>query len=223
MKKLMLLLAILAIASLSLAADMGVVGKKGQTLPIIDQPAQPAQPAYRSDVEFNTTGTMDAPADLGGSADGWGAYFIASWANLSGQDVYVAEFGWPCGGPGMAEWVVWITNGAMPGAPGTQIFTGSFDPASDDPDTIPPSPYSYIDVSGAGIVIPDGMVMFFGYQNPGIGGQISANGTETWAWYDGMWDPDSGWGRTAVLQFHGNYEGVANEASSLSAVKALFR
>lgn len=221
MKKLMLLFAILAIASLALAAD-GIVGKKGQTLPIRDIPDQPAQPSSRADVEYNTTGVMDEPATLGGSASGWGTYFIAAWTNVTGQDVTLAEFGWPCGGAGPVEWVVWITSGEMPGVPGTQTFTGTFTPASDDASTIPPAPYSYIDVSAANMVIPPDQVMFWGYENPGIGGQIAANGTETWAWYDNMWDPDSGWGRTAVLQFKGNYGGVPTESTTFSHVKALF-
>lgn len=222
MKKLTLLLAVLAIASLALAADPGVVGKNGQTLPVIDQPAQAAGQTTRADVEYNTAGALDTPATLGGSADGWGTYFIASWANLTGQNVYLAEFGWPCGGPGPVDWVVWITSGGMPGAPGTQTYSGSWVPASGDDVTLPPPVYSYIDVSGEGIVVPADMVMYFGYENPGLGGQVEANGTETWAWYEGGWDADSGWGRTAVLQFKGSFGGVATERTSLSSIKALF-
>lgn len=222
MKKLTLILAILAIASMSFALDNTVIGKNGETGTYVAPMDTPTGDQTRSDIEYNTTGVMDAPADLGGSADGWGEYFITSWVNMTGQDVNIAEFGWPCGGPVDVNWVVWLTDGAMPGAPGTETFSGVFTPASNDPDTIPPSPYTYIDVAAAGIVVPNGMVMFFGYQNPGIGGQISANGTETYAWYDGGWDPDSGWSRTAVLQFHGNFGGVATESTSLTAMKALF-
>ncbi len=221
MKKLMFLLAVVALASLSLAADEGVVGKKGQTLPYVDQPAAPAG-GTRADIEYNTTGTIDEPATAGGSNDGWGSHFIAAWANLTGQDVYVVEFGWPCGGPGPVDWVVWLTDGGLPGAPGTQTYTGQFTPTSSDPDELPPSQYSYIDVSTAGVVVPPDMVMYFGYENPGIGGQITFNGTDTWAWYEGAWDPDQGWSRTAVLQFKGNYDTVATEPTSLSRVKALF-
>ncbi len=221
MKKLMLLLAILAIASLALA-DNEIVGKKGQKLPVRDMPDQPGHPTMRADVEYNTTGVMDEPATTGGSWDGWGTYFIASWVNLTGQDVTLAEFGWPCGGAGPVDWVVWITSGGMPGAPGSQTFTGNFVPASSDDLTNPPPIYSYIDVSAANIVIPPDQVMFWGYENPGIGGQITANGTDTWAWYGDMWDPDSGWSRTAVLQFKGNYGGVPAQATSFSHVKALF-
>jgi len=222
MKKLTLILAILAIASMSFALDNTVIGKNGETGTYVAPMDTPAGDQTRSDVEYNTTGAMDTPADLGGSADGWGTHFITAWVNMTGQDVTIAEFGWPCGGPVDAMWMAWITDGAMPGAPGTETFSGVFTPASPDPDTIPPAPYTYIDVAAAGIVVPDGMVLFFGYENPGIGGQTSANGVETYAWYDGGWDPDSGWGRTAVLQFHGSFGGVAAESTSLSAVKALF-
>ncbi|MEZ4386622.1 MAG: hypothetical protein R3D98_03435 [Candidatus Krumholzibacteriia bacterium] len=217
-----LLLAMVLLASLSLAADEGIVGKKGQTLPIVNQPAAPAGPQMRADVEYSTTGALDTPAALGGSATGWGSHFIASWANLTGQDVFLAEFGWPCGGQGPVDWVVWLTAGSLPGAPGTQTFSGTFTPASSDDVTLPPAVYSYIDVSGAGIVVPPDMVMYFGYENPGLGGQISYNGVDTWAWYDNLWDPDSGWGRTAVLQFKGNFGGVATEPTSLSRIKAIF-
>ena len=115
---------------------------------------------------------LDAPATTGGSDTGWGTHFIAAWANLTGQDVYIAEFGWPCGGAGPVDWVVWVTDGSLPGAPGSQNFSGQWTPASGDSDTNPPATYSYIDVSDAGVVVPADQVMYFGYENPGIGGQV---------------------------------------------------
>lgn len=222
MKKLMVFVAVLCIASLAVAADHTVVGKNGETLPYVDQPAVPGDGGTRADVEYNTAGAIDAPATTGGSSDGWGEYFITAWANLTGQDVYIAEFGWPCGGAGPVDWVVWVTDGSLPGAPGSQNFSGQFTPASGDPDELPPTTYTYIDVSDAGVVVPADQVMYFGYQNPGIGGQIDFNGTDTWAWYFGAWDPDAGWGRTAVLQFKGNYDVVPTQSQSLTNIKALF-
>jgi hypothetical protein len=220
MKKLLTFTAILTlIATGALAAD-GICGKKGQTLPVQDNPAQ-AGSSTRADVEWSTTGAMDTPATLGGSADGWGTYFITAWTNDTGQDVSLLEFGWPCGGPGPVDWVVWITE-SLPGPPGSETFSGQWTPASSDPDELPPSIYSYVDVSGADIMVPAGATFYFGYQNPGIGGQIDANGTATWAWYLGAWDPDDAWGRTAVLQFKGTFGGVAVQSTTLSEIRTLF-
>jgi hypothetical protein len=216
----MLVLGAIALLTLPVLAADAVVGKKGQTLPVIDSPASPGS-ATRADVEYNTAGAIDAMATTGGSADGWGEYFITSWTNTTGQDVELLEFGWPCGGLGPVDWVVWITE-TLPGAPGTEGFNGQWTPVSSDDVTNPPTTYTYIDVTGAGIMIPDGATFYFGYENPGLGGQVDFNGVDTWAWYFGDWDPDQGWGRTAVLQFKGTFGGVAAEASTLTQVKHLF-
>jgi hypothetical protein len=174
-----------------------------------------------ADVEYNTTGTIDGPATTGGSASGWGTHFITNWTNGSGEDVVLVELGWPCGGAGPVDWMVWMGAG-LPGAPGTETFGGVWTPASADGTTNPPPVYTYVDVSAANIVVPAGATIYFGYENPGIGGQITTNGVETWAWYLGAWDPDSGWGRTAVLQVKANFLGVAAEPSTMGQVKALF-
>jgi hypothetical protein len=219
MRNLLLLLACACLTTIAFAAD-GVVGKDGSTLPVIDNP-QVNGSRVPADVEYNTTGTIDGAATLGGSATGWGTYFLAQWTNGTGAAVVLVEFGWPCGGPGPVDWVVW-TGAALPGAPGTQTFGGLFTPASADDITFPPPIYSYIDVTAANIVVPAGSTIYFGYENPGLGGQISANGVTTWAWYEGGWDPDSGWSRTAVLQLKANYAGVPAQPSTLSQIKALF-
>ena len=219
MRIFLLLLACTCFTAVTYAAD-DVVGKDGSTLPLIDNPQQNGS-RVPADVEYNTTGTIDSPATTGGSATGWGSYFITNWTNGTGADVRLVEFGWPCGGPGPVDWVVWM-SAVLPGAPGTQTYTGPFTPASSDPATNPPGPYSYIDVFAANIVVPAGMTIYFGYENPGIGGQVPTNGVETWAWWNGAWDPDSGWNRTAVLQLKANYLGVAAEPSTLSQIKALF-
>jgi hypothetical protein len=119
------------------------------------------------------------------------------------------------------DWIVWL-GAELPGPPGTQTFTGVFTPESDDGTTNPPAVYSYIDLTLDWIVVPSGATIYFGYENPGIGGQISANGVETWGWYEGEWDPDSGWGRTAVLQVKANCLPVAAEHLTFSRIKALF-
>ena len=219
MRTFLLLLACTCLTTLAFAAD-GVVGKDGSTLPVIDKPQDNAS-RVPADVEYNTTGTIDGAATTGGSATGWASHFITAWTNGTGLDVELVEFGWPCGGPGPVDWMVWMGAG-LPGAPGTQTFTGQWTPASADATTNPPPIYSYIDVSAANIVVPAGMTIFFGYENPGIGGQITDNGVDTWGWYEGAWDPDGPWGRTDVLQLKANYVGVAAEPSTLSEIKALF-
>jgi hypothetical protein len=166
--------------------------------------------AYRmpEDWEWNSGGTIDIVPTLGGSASGWGTYFITTVENDTGENILLTEFGFPCGGPGTVDWILWYDVGGInppSGGAGTADETGEFDPVSDDPDQFPPTTYTYVDLTGENLLIEDGAFVCFGYENPGMGGQISYNGTQTWAWYSGYWDPDQDWGRTAILQIKGNY------------------
>ncbi len=223
MSKLMLLLAALAVLALPAgAADEGICGKNGQTRPFRDFPAQPAGSPLLADVEYSTAGAMDTPATTGGAADGWGTYFITGWNNATGQDVTLAELGWPASGPGPVAWLVWITDD-LPGSPGSQTFDGLWTPAVGDPDEFPPSTYAIIDVTAVNITIPAGAGFYFGYENPGTGGQIDGNGVDTWAWYNDAWDADATWGRTALLQFKANFQSVPTTQLTLGQVKTLFR
>jgi hypothetical protein len=208
-----------SLATSAFAAD-AVVGKDGSTLPVIDNPYENAS-RVDADVEYNTTGTIDGPATTGGSASGWGTHFITSWTNNTGMELVVVELGWPCGGTGPVDWMVWLGAG-LPGAPGSEMFGGVWTPASADGTTNPPPVYSYIDVTASNIIVPVGTTVYFGYENPGIGGQIPVNGVVTYAWYLGAWDPDDAWGRTAVLQIKANDTSVATEHSTMSQIKALF-
>lgn len=70
-------------------------------------------------------------------------------------------------------------------------------------------------MTAANVVIPDGETFWFGYLNPGQAGQITFYGVETLGWYGGAWDPDSGWGRTTVLQVKANYT-IPVELQSIS-------
>ncbi|MEZ4388207.1 MAG: FlgD immunoglobulin-like domain containing protein [Candidatus Krumholzibacteriia bacterium] len=167
-----------------------------------------AASALAADVEFSTTGAMDTPATLGGDRDGWGTDFITRWDNQTGRDVTIEEFGWPCGGWWSQFWYVWITD-TLPEDPYTLEFHGSFVAASEDDTEWPPSLYTYVDVSGEGLVVPAGASMYFGYGNPGMGGQIGFNGVQTYSWLDDAWDMDGDFGRTAVMQFRGSFGTVA--------------
>ena len=161
-----------------------------------------------ADVEYSTTGAMDTPATLGGDRDGWGTEFITRWDNLTGTDVIIDEFGWPCGGWWSQFWYVWITD-TLPDDPYTLEYYGSFVATSEDDTEWPPSLYTYVDMSNEGIVVPAGASMYFGYGNPGMGGQISFNGVETYSWLDDAWDMDGDFGRTAVMQFKGTFSNVS--------------
>jgi hypothetical protein len=157
-----------------------------------------------SDVEYSTTGTMDTPATKGGDRDGWGTEFLTRWDNNTGADVFLEELAWPCGGWWAQFWYVWITD-TMPADPYTLEYYGSFVATIEDDTEWPPSLYTYIDVSGEGIVVPVGASMYFGYSNPGMAGQIAFNGVETFSWLDDSWDMDGNFGRTAVMQFRGTF------------------
>jgi len=225
MRKLTLLFGMLALIALPALAGQGVVGKNGETVPVTNNPAQGGSLLTDYDVFYNTVGALDAPATVGGSDDGWGPYFIATWVNDTGEDVTLTEFGWPCGGGGStALWYYWLSE-TLPGAVGTAHATGTYNIMSSDPDEFPPTVYSYADVTDAELVVPAGSRIYWGYALPvpGIGGQVDFNGTTTWAWYLGAWDPDSDWGRTAVLQLKGTFGVIATDQTSLSQVKSLFR
>ena len=136
------------------------------------------------DVEYSTTGAMDLPATAGGDRDFWGSDFMTRWDNTTGADVMLKEFGWPCGGWWSQFWYVWITD-TLPAGPFGLEYYGSFVAASADETEYPPSTYTYIDVSAEAIVIPAGESMYFGYGNPGMGGHVAFNGTQTFSYLDG--------------------------------------
>jgi len=167
-----------------------------------------ATATFAADVEYSTTGAMDTPATMGGDRDGWGTEFITRWDNTTGSDVIVEEFGWPCGGWWAQFWYVWITD-TLPVDPYTLEHYGTFVAASEDDTEWPPRTYTYVDVSEEGLVVPAGASMYFGYGNPGMGGQIGFNGVETWSWLDDQWDMDGDYNRTAVMQFKGSFDALA--------------
>jgi len=209
-----------SLISSAIATEEGLIGKKGETIPSSSNLRFHNSSEVTADVMFNTAGTMDISATQGGDYEGWGTHFIGRWTNSTGEGVSVSEFGWPCGGFWVASWYVWISE-TLPGAPGTQDFKGSFLAASEDETEYPPSLYTYVDVANEGIEIPAGSTMYFGYSNPGMGGQITTNGVETWSWYDGIWDSDSAYNRTAVLQFKGNFISTSGVEDDVKAMRTI--
>ena len=181
---------------------------------------------FAADFEYNTGGAMGTVPTLGGSFDGWGEWFITSVLNDTGHDLVLTELGFPCGGPATGDygWVVWTDVGGLvapTGEASSADYYGAFTPTSPDPSTIPPTTYSYIDVSAEDIVIADGAYFCFGYDNTGIGGQVDDNGVLTWSWYEGAWDSDNAWGRTDIMEVSANYD-TALSRNSWGSIKTSF-
>jgi hypothetical protein len=223
--KLLLAVAILALIVSPTLAETSANKDGSFTKP---RPVAPTEPStIRYDFQYNTGGILDFVPDTGGSSDGWGEWFITTVYNDSGMDLILVEFGFPCCGPPTEAygWVVWTDMGGYV-APGGNAYSaehyGSFTPVDPDPSTFPPTTYTYVDVSAKGIIIPDGTYFCFGYDNTGTGGQTVFNGVNTWAWYEGWWDPDESWGRTAILQVKANYSGTPVTESTWGALKSLF-
>ncbi len=217
----------------ALLALVVVVPASGDTAdktgtPVRIQPAPPSTPSsLLIDWEYNTGGAINTVPTTGGSATGWAEWFVTTVQNTTGQPLHLVEFGFPCAGPptGQYGWVVWpnFSNSPPPGPPESAPLHGPFTPVDPDPNTFPPTVYTYVPVAGENIIVPAGDWFTFGYDNTGMGGMISYNGVETWGWYQNMWDPDSFYGRTAVLQVRANYAGAtAVGPGTWGAVKALF-
>ncbi len=195
MKRYVFVVVILALTAVAVA---GVVGKDGSTLPdnppVINSKSEVGRAAF----EWNSGGAVDTVPNLGGSSTGWGPYFIVMTTNTVGSDVFLSELGFPCGGPA-GTWMVWVGS-AQPADSSAPDYSGPFTPTDPSPDTFPPTTYTYVDVTASNVLIPAGSDFWFGYENPGIGGQVDFNGVVTYAWYGGAWDSDEPYGRTAVMQ-----------------------
>ncbi len=219
MKRTMLCVGMFALLASAAFGATGIVGKDGQAVEFGSGVVGPVS-TLTADFEYNTGGTIDMAPTLAGSDTGWGSHFMGFVNNNTGQDLYVTELGFPCSGPSASIW--FLSVGAMPADFNTQ-FSGPLTIA-DTGDTSPPTVYSYVDLSESGIVVPAGVDVYFGYLNPGLGGQVDYNGTDTWAWYFGAWDLDEPYGRTAIVQIKASFEEpVAIERESFGAIKALFR
>ena len=176
--------------------------------------------ALAADVEYSTTGTMGTPATHGGDRDGWGTDFITRWDNDTGHDVLIEEFGWPVGGWWAQFWYVWISD-TLPPSPYVLQHYGSYVALSEDDTEYPPSLYTHIDMTAEGIVIPAGASMYFGYGNPGMGGQILFNGVTTYSWLNENWDRDGDFNRTAIIEFRGSFTDVSAVGDTPTPVNLL--
>jgi hypothetical protein len=222
---LLIVVAALAFAAPALAYTVSKDGTPADvTLPAQQGPASPV----RADFEYNTGGSINFVPDLGGSATGWAEWFVTTVHNTTGQQLRLVELGFPCCGPatGTYGWIVWKSVGGIvpPAGPAsTAEHYGQFTPVDPNPATFPPTVYTYIDVYAQNIVIPVGAYFCFGYDVTGNGGQTYYNGVMTWGWYNGAWDPDQPWGRTAILQVKANYVTSPVEETTWGAIKGLFQ
>ena len=222
------LLCVAAIVALAVSPALSSTAHKDGT------PVQPTEPRdgnlseLRTDWEWSTAGMNFIP-DLGGSATGWAEWFITTVHYTGDQCLQLIEFGFPVCGPttGTYGWLVWGDVGYLgppPGGANTADYYGQFTPVCTDPNMFPPTIYTYVDVSSAGVMVLPGSYICFGYDNTGMGGMTYFNGVDTWGWYGGYWDSDQGWGRTAVMQVKGNFAGsTAIEGSTWGAIKSLLR
>jgi hypothetical protein len=228
LKKLIVVIAILALASPVLGVTVSKDGT--QDKPVTSTPTVPENGGDREDFEYNTAGPIDAIPDTGGSASGWCWYQTHVLTNGEGSDVMLTEVAActvensddPVALP--VEWVIEMdaTIGDI-ADPYIQDwdYRGDFMP-SGPPDQFPPVVYDYIDISGEGIVWPMGVSMVWGFENAGLIGQIGGGPMDTYGWWEGVWEPDSNWGRTGVQQVKGNYVVTPTEEVTFSQVKALY-
>ncbi|MBM4118028.1 hypothetical protein FJ251_09885 [bacterium] len=227
LKKLFVAVAVLALAAPAFAL---VASKDGSVVTIpngtpVDQPM-----GDRTDVMYNTGGAWDTVCTSNGSASGWSYYQMNVWTNTTGEPQTLVELGFPTNEYSSdpiampVEWNVDLNQTSIYNIinPYSHAWdgVGTFYPAG-APDTSPPTVYSIIDCSGAGLVLPDTQSMVWGYENAGLCGQISYNGVETIGWYVSYWDSDVPYGRTGVQRFK-SVGFTAAEESSLSQVKSLY-
>lgn len=228
LKKLVVALAVLALAAPAFAL---VASKDGAvvTTPNGSPVEQPL--GDRADVEYNTGGAMFTPATANGTASGWCYYAVSVYTNTAAQDLELLELGFPTNEYSTdpivmpVEWNIDLNNSDIYSIVDPYTHTwdgvGTFYPTGVI-DTSPPTVYSVIDIDANDLVLPAGAAMVFGYENAGLCGQISYNGVETIGWYVSYWDSDVAYGRTALMQFTGDYLTTATEAATLSQVKSLY-
>ncbi len=223
MRKLLLLIVIALLAASPAFAD--TASRDGT--PVVVNPGTPnvASPT-RAFFEYNTGGAIDYPPSTGGSATGWSEWAIAFVANSTYNDLGLTEISWPCSGPasGPYGWIVWTGTGeTLPGPAETAEYFGPYTPDDPDPSTFPPDDYTYVDISASNILFPAGDTICFGMDNTGMMGMTSYNGVETYGWYGGVWDSDSAYGRTTILQIKADLLLVPADVNSWGQVKELFQ
>ncbi len=203
----------LAIVLLTVPAALADSDSKDGKPLDLNPPPGLGRSSVRADFEYNTGGSIDFAPTTGGSTTGWGEWFVTTVHNNMGTNMTLVELGFPCSGPatGAHGWMVWVGLEDLvspSGGPETARYYGSFTPVDSDAASMPPTTYTYINLSAQAIDIPARGYFSIGYHNTGRGGQTAFNGVDSWAWYGGAWDPDQGWARTAIIQVKANLGGA---------------
>lgn len=183
-------------------------------------------------VTFNTGGTWFQTPDLTGSASGWASYFLHVYTHFPGPELWLTDFWYPTNTYSTdpvsmpVDWVVDIGNDDVLSIldPYTHYWSliGSFTPEG-ALDTVPPDTYTHIELPDLTHRLASGESMVWGYENAGLAGMTEYGGETTYGWFYGVWEPDDFYGRTALMQFRGEYwQMVPVEGSSLSRVKSLY-
>jgi len=205
-----------------------VLGSAAREFIVSDGPAGPGSDpsSVRAEFEFNSSGAMDHVPEYSGDAYSWAEWFIVTVWNDTGYNLVIKEFGFPCCGPPTGDhgWVVWTNLPGFvhpSGGPTAAPYFGAFAPV-DGGTSIPPTTYTYLDVSDREIFILADTYFCFGYQNTNIGGLTDYGGVETWGWYCDEWWSDSDSGMTAVLQVKADRIYTPVERSTWGAIKSLY-
>lgn len=238
LKKLVVALVVLAVAVPALASVNsrdGIVPSNHETnavTPVLGD---------RADVEFNTGGAYNTTPDAVGSASGWAYYSAHMYTNGGPDALDLVELGFPTcpyTTDPIALPVEWFVLFGATGNIAADIpdpytaaytFSGTFTPSNatdsgdinsgGDPSNLV---YDAIDLTGMGAQLAAGDAMWWGYENAGLQGMLAAVVEQTFGWYVSFWDDDTLYGRTALMQFMGNYATTATEESTLSQIKSLY-
>lgn len=228
LKKLLVAAAILALAApvFAVTSKDGLVQSSNDINPVESS-------SVRADVEFNTGGVMNLVPDALGSATGW-AYFSAHmYTNGGGMALNLLELAFPTcenSTDPIALPVLWFVTAATGditvdiGDPytATYDFSGTFYPTNLIDSLAGDLVYDAVDVTGEAITLADAASMWWGYENAGLQGMTSFVAEQTWGYWVSFWDDDSFYGRTALMQFMGDYGTTATDASTISQVKSLY-
>ncbi len=227
LKKLLVAAAILALAApvfaLGTSKD-GIVTSEHATNPV-------EQSGVRADVEFNTGGAMNLVPDALGSATGW-AYFSAhNYTNGGAAALGLIDMAFPTcenSTDPIALPVLWFVHASTGdivadiGDPYMATFdhSGTFYPTNAMDSLAGDLVYDAVDASGYSLAV--GASMWWGYENAGLQGMTSYVVEQTFGYWVSFWDDDTAYGRTALMQFTGDYGTTATEAATMSQVKSLY-
>lgn len=177
------------------------------------------------DFEYSTGGAMGTPANM--VTIPWDPPVVTSVENNTGFDLVLTTIAFPCCGDASDSygWLVWTDVGGLVPPSGdmtTCNYHGPYTPVDPGP-SLPPYPYTYVDVASENIIIPAGNFFCIGYDVTQYCGQIPFNGVSSWSWWNNTWLPDSGWMEaTALIEVYANFSTAALEQTTWGEIKTIF-